>query len=288
MARRGVEERESVLFAERVIARRKAEREERRSLEKEQVERTTGGKEERELLAATYSVASVSGSLPVIDEVELARDEYRRKGAISKRLVSRGREERNPRPSPVNSPASPDGNRGREGGATSEEERRSRAVERELRDYLSTGPAKPLGEEPPRRPPPPLPSAPRRLARQVPEGRERAVRPADDSGDSRAHRPRADGVERGEPDSHGCDCGRRVNRRVASVRAPTRWREEEEEEEELEPVQPPATLGGGRLRLTAADAPEITVASRLVELCSSGNVERRAVRERVRVREGRE
>ena len=124
-ARREAEERESALFAEREIARRKAEREE--SLEKERVGRTTGGKEERERTGATYSVASVSGPFPIINEVELERDQCRRQGAIPKRLATRSREERNSRPSPVDSPASPDGKRGGEEGATSEEERSSRS-----------------------------------------------------------------------------------------------------------------------------------------------------------------
>ena len=92
-----------------------------------------------------------------------------RTGAIPKRLASRGREERNPR----QSPASPDGNRGGEGGARSEEERLSQAAERDLRDYLYTEPTEPPLEEPPRESPPHRPSAPRRLARQGPEGRER-------------------------------------------------------------------------------------------------------------------
>ena len=110
-------------FEREEAERRTAEREERKSLEKELVERIGGRMEPIvELPEATCCVASVASSSFVADEMEREREALRRTGAIPKRLASRGREERNPRQSPVDSPASPDGNRGGEGGARSEED----------------------------------------------------------------------------------------------------------------------------------------------------------------------
>ena len=173
-AQRELEEREKTRREEEEAERRRAEREERKSLEKERVERAGGRMGPiLESPEAACTVASVASSSLVADDVEQEREALRRTGAIPKRLASRGRQERNPRQSPVDSPASPDGNRGEEGGATSEEERSSRAAARELRDYLATGPVETPGEEPPGRPPSPSLSAPLRSARQGPEGHER-------------------------------------------------------------------------------------------------------------------
>ena len=178
------------------------------------------------------TVASVASSSLVADEVEQEREALRRTGAIPKRLANRGRQERNPRQLPVDSPASPDGNPGGEGGATSEEERSSRAAAKELRDYLATGPVEPPGEEPPRRPPSPALSAPLRSARQGPEGHEREP-------------VFQDGMGSGGRDRYGCWQGGRGGGSIRSARGPCPWREKEKEEEEVEAVQPSATFGVG-------------------------------------------
>ena len=105
---RELEEREETRREDEEAERRRAERDDRKSLEKERVERAGGRME----------------PIP----------------------ASRGREEQNLRQSPVDSPASPDGNRGGEPGTKSDEERLSQAAVRDLQDYLSTEPTEPLVE----------------------------------------------------------------------------------------------------------------------------------------------
>ena len=91
--------------------RRRAEREERKSLEKERVERAGGRMEPiLESSETACTVASVASSddgpsdvslmtVQVADDVEQEREALRRTGAIPKRLANRGRQERNPQAS---------------------------------------------------------------------------------------------------------------------------------------------------------------------------------------------